>query len=116
MAGPQVITLTLVAACATIGAWWCDLREGKLARNLRKWLTENHPHVWEELPWMHRKLLPPRAGLRLIVRQKKVVDEEFHDQYESVRKLERRKMLLVFLGVSMICLVIAGTRILGWKW
>ncbi len=116
MASPQVIALTLAAASATIGAWWCDLREGKQARNLRNWLTKHHPHIWEELPWMHRKLLSPKVGLHLIVRQKKVVDEEFHDQYEHIRRLGRRKLLLVFLGVSMICLVIAGSRIRGWEW
>jgi hypothetical protein len=113
---PAVILWTSLAAVAMIYAFFCEIRQDRLARPLRRWVQEAYPNAWASLPWLYRRTLAARIVVRLLLRQRIVTDPAFVERYRPIGRLETEKLVAIIVGLACIGVVLVGTRVWGWAW
>jgi hypothetical protein len=86
----QIVLLTAATLWAIGYAFICQLRTERAARSIKKWVVQNRPGLWEQLPWVYSTLVAPQVGLRLLRRQGLQEDENFLRLWESVIRWRRR--------------------------
>jgi hypothetical protein len=113
---PAVIVWTSLGVLAMIYAFFCEIRQDRIARPLRRWVQEAYPHAWAALPWLYRRTLAARIILRLLVRQRMIADPALAERYRPIAHLETEKLVAIVVGLACCALVLVGTSVWGWAW
>lgn len=113
---PAVILWTSLGILAMIYAFFCEIRQDRLARPLRRWVQEAYPNAWAALPWFHRRVLAARIILRVLLRQRIIADPALAERYRPIAQLETEKLVAILVGLGCCGLVLVGTRVWGWAW
>jgi hypothetical protein len=112
---PAVIVCVCLGILAMIYAFFCEIRQDRLARPLRRWVQEAYPHAWAALPWFHRRAVAARIILRMLVRQRIITDPALVERYRPIARLETEKLVAVLIGLACVALVLIGARVWGWR-
>lgn len=110
-----VVLLVLTAAGFTLLSFWLAHRETRAVRRMVGWLETTRAERWSALPWHARRLLIV-AGIEALRREGAGEDRDFAARYEEIRRLRRRKVMALLLGMVPIGLVLLGTLRWGWTW
>lgn len=113
-ASPEV---KLLLAVATIAVFWMFIwktKNERRATRLIKWIWENHPQAWQELPWIYRNVLRER-GLDEVARRGRIDDPYFRFEYDQFRPSQRYIVVAALVAGVAILLIFAGTSFLGWR-
>jgi hypothetical protein len=116
MASLQIKILVSMMAISVIYAFVCEIRLTRRAGELRKRITQERPELWSELNLFARNWNGGYAGLKVLYRENALDFQEFKEEYEQLRDLERKLLLGIGIGSACIALVIVGSRFLGWQW
>ncbi len=107
--------LTLALAAATFYAFWMSILRQRAFRRLVRWIRERHPQRWPRSRrlsrWIH-----PTAIIENLRRQQFGQDQEFMSFYAEGKRLARRQITFILIGVVLIGILLIGVRIGGWRW
>lgn len=110
----QVKILLLVAAAAAIWAFAVSWQATTRFRRMVDWIRATYPERWNALPWTLRSI--GRAGAVENLRRGGLEDDpEFARRYREYRRLNRRLAVLIAAGALPIAIVLAGTKLWGWR-
>lgn len=114
-ASPQVKLLMAVAVVAVFWMFIWKTKAERRATRMIKWIWENHPEAWQDLPWLYRNVLRER-GLEEIVRRGAIPDPAFRREYEETRPSQKHMVIAALVAGAAILLIFVGTSFLGWRW
>ncbi len=110
-----VISLSLAAAAAVIGAWVVAFRARRRLVELAAWIATRHGALWEAVPGATRRFHPAGA-VEQLRRQGLGEDPEFMTRYRIVKRGKRQQVILQLIGMVLIGAIMLGVRYLGWNW
>jgi hypothetical protein len=116
MASPQIKILISVASISLVYAFACEIRLSRKAQTLSNRLQKEHPGLWSKLHFIARNWHGGLPGLKLLYRKNAIDSSSFDQQYEEIHSIERQLIWGIVLGSVCICLVLIGTKLLGWNW
>lgn len=116
MPSVQIVVLTAAMLWAIGYAVICQLRTERAARSIKKWVVQNRPGVWQQVPWVYRTLVAPQVGLGFLRPRGLQEDEDFLRLWRTVTRWQRRSAGSLIIGLACAGLAIAGSEIRGWRW
>lgn len=115
MAHPAIIASISVAAVSSVYAYILQIKKDRKAVELRNWVIDHYPEVYDAQPWHQRWLLKSEVVLKAIYKKNQIDDTEFISRYDEMRASDNRFLISLGIGVLAIVFTIVGSKYLGWE-
>ena len=115
MAHPAIMFSISVSAVSIVYAYVQHIKKDNRAGNLEKWVRDKYPEIYNDLPWVHRKLLKSEVSLNIINKKKLIDDCDFEFMYKELKAFNKKLYISLAIGAVGLTFTFIVSYFLGWK-
>jgi hypothetical protein len=115
MAHPAIMASISLTAVSVIYAFIQQIKKDNKAEKLENWVRDKYPEVYDDLPWLHRKLLKSEVVLTVINKKKLLNDTDFELMYKEVTAFNKKFYISLAIGILGLTFTIVTSYFLGWE-
>ncbi len=113
MAHPAIMFSISVSAVSIVYAYVQQIKKDSRAGNLEKWVRDKYPETYDNLPWVHRKLLKSEVSLNIINNKKLIDDSDFEFMYKELKAFNKKLYISLAIGILGIAFTIIASKYFG---
>jgi hypothetical protein len=114
MAHPAIMFSISVSTVSIVYAYIQQIKKDKKAENLEKWVRDKFPEIYNDLPWVHRKLLKSEVSLNIINNKKLIDDSDFEFMYKELKSFNKKLYISLAIGILGLIFTFITSHFLGW--
>lgn len=115
MAHPAIKVSITVCAVSIVYAYIQHIKKDNKAGNLEKWVRDKYPEIYNDLPWVQRKLLKSEVSLNIINNKKLIDDSDFNFMYKELKVFDKKFYISLAIGILGLIFTFITSRFLGWE-
>ena len=115
MAHPAIMFSISVSTVSIVYAYIQQIKKDKKAENLEKWVRDKFPEIYNDLPWVHRKLLKSEVSLNIINNKKLIDDSDFEFMYKELKSFNKKLYISLAIGILGLIFTFFTSHFLGWE-
>lgn len=115
MAHPAIMFSISVSAISIVYAFVQQIKRDSRAGNLEKWVRDKYPEIYNDLPWVHRKLLKSEVSVNIINNKKLIDDSDFELMFKELKAFNKKLYISLAIGILGLIFTFFTSYFLGWE-
>jgi len=115
MAHPVIMFSISVSAVSIVYAFVQQIKKDRRAGSLEKWVRDKYPEIYNDLPWVHRKLLKSEVSLNIINNKMLIDDSDFNFMYKELKSFNKKFYISLAIGILGLTFTFLISYFLGWE-
>ncbi len=113
MAHPAIMLSISVSAVSIVYAYIQHIKKDRRAGNLEKWVRDKYPETYDNLPWVHRKLLKSEVALNIINNKKLIDDSNLELMFKELKAFNKKLYISLAIGILGLTFTFVTSYFLG---
>ncbi len=115
MAHPAIMFSISVSAVSIVYAFVQQIKKDRRAGSLEKCVRDKYPEIYNDLPWVQRKLLKSEVSLNIINNKKLIDDSDFNFMYKELKVFDKKFYVSLAIGILGLIFTFITSYFLGWE-
>jgi len=115
MAHPAIMFSISVSAVSIVYAFVQQIKKDRRAGSLEKCVRDKYPEIYNDLPWVQRKLLKSEVSLNIINNKKLIDDSDFNFMYKELKVFDKKFYISLAIGILGLTFTFLTSYFLGWE-